>query len=490
MKNRIVASIVGVLVVSLTMAQQIQYDINFEPNENHGEINYWRTFEGPNPVVQIIDNPDTDNGTVPVTKVLELIVDQNSACYAGVENIHSTLGTWTLDASVSSNLSLSLDINSSIPEGRIGIKMVNQTNGTVFEITDDQGDYYVADEWQTLTWDISNGAISGENNNIDQIIVFADWRCSGVPTPRTEDVTLLIDNISWGANQITGFPEPSCSNGIQDGDESGVDCGGSCTEDCIPDPPFSAPQYGSIGSDLYVYSDIVGPSVENFLFNSFGGNGVYTEIDIQSDGNMTGKLFNLDYFGSQWNPADASPYNYVHLDYFATTATDFKFFLIDDSLSQTVCCGNPAEPFYSFGPGGDEPIINGQWTSVFIPLTHFSNFNSGWDGTDLKQTKFTGNGIVYFDNIYFSTENILGLEEFSNLVYNVYPNPTDSIWIFSSKTNEITKIELYDIGGKLIKSVTSNSNEVKLNAVSFNPGIYLAKVYSKSDFEIKQLIKK
>jgi hypothetical protein len=54
----------------ISYGQQAQYNIGFEPTYN-GTINYWSTFESPNPTARIIDNPDTDNGTVPVAKVLE-----------------------------------------------------------------------------------------------------------------------------------------------------------------------------------------------------------------------------------------------------------------------------------------------------------------------------------------------------------------------------------------------------------------------------------
>lgn len=68
-------------------------------------------------------------------------MNQNSACYAGAINEQGILGTWVLDGAVLSNLSLSMDINSDLPIGRIGVKMVNATDGTVFEISDAQGDY-------------------------------------------------------------------------------------------------------------------------------------------------------------------------------------------------------------------------------------------------------------------------------------------------------------------------------------------------------------
>jgi hypothetical protein len=488
MKNTTL-SIIVLLFVSLCFGQQIQYNIGFETTDNDGVINYWRTFESPNPIAQIIDNPDTDGGTVPVTKVMQLDVDQNSACYAGVINQHGTLGTWVLDASVPSNLTLSVDINSSLSQGRVGVKMVNATDGTVFEISDAQGDYSGAGQWQTLTWNIASGASSGDNINIDQIVVFADWRCDGGVSPRPSNVTLLIDNISWGANKLSDPPAPSCSNGLEDGDETGVDCGGSCPNSCIPDPPTSAPQFGSTGTDLYVYSELQGPSVTNFIFNSFGGSGAYSEIDIEADGNLTGKLFNLDFFGSQWNPVDTTPYTYVHLDYYATTSSQFEFFLIDDSLSQTVCCGNPAEPFYGFGPSADEPLVQGQWVSVFIPLSHFSNFNSGWDGTDIKQTKFTGNGTVYFDNIYFTTENALSTETFNPNSISVYPNPTRDFWHIEALNSEITKIEVFDILGKKIKSIEPSNSEALVDSSELNTGVYFATIETKIGKSVLRLIK-
>ena len=479
-----------ILLFSNLTAQQTQYNIGFEPVDNDGFINYWRTFESPDPVAQIIDNPDTDGGSVPITKVLQLNVNQNSACYAGVINFHGTLGTWVLDAGVSSNLTLSMDVNSDLPNGRIGIKMVNATDGAVFDITDAQGDYTGAGQWHTLTWNIAAGASSGENINIDQIVVYADWRCNG-GVARPSDVTLLVDNITWGANKLSDPPGPSCTNNIQDGDETDVDCGGSCPNTCIPDPPTSAPQFGSTGTDLYVYSDITGPSVTNFIFSSFGGSGTFSEIDIEMNGNMTGKLLDLDYFGSQWDPVDATTsYTYVHLDYFATTASEFEFFLIDDSLSQTVCCGNPAEPYYGFGPSGDQPLIQGQWVSVFIPLSHFSNFNAGWDGTDIKQTKFTGNGTIYFDNIYFSTQNSLSTTEFIDTAFAVYPNPTNSYWNFESKDKIITKIELFDVLGKKIQSFTPNKNSTSIDGRHLKTGIYFAKLYSNNNDQVIRLIKK
>lgn len=187
---------------------------------------------------------------------------------------------------------------------------------------------------------------------------------------------------------------------------------------------------------------------------------------------------------------DATPYTYVHLDYFATTASRFEFFLIDDSLSETVCCGNPAEPFYGFGSSADAPLVQGQWVSVFIPLSHFSNFNPGWDGTDLKQTKFTGDGTIYFDNIYFSTDNSLGFNEFTQSAFKVYPNPSGQDWVLTTNNLVVSKIEVFDILGKKVKTMNTHSQNITIGGSDLKSGMYLAKVYSEQGINTLRLVKK
>ncbi len=196
-----------ILLISLTgYSQQQIYNLGFEPGTNDGTLTTWTTFENPSPGFEIITNPDPDGtNTSATTKVLKLSLAQGAECYSGVINFHGTLGTWNLDGAVTSNLSLSMDVNRSIVDGNIGIKFANATDGTLFEIKDSQGAVASANTWETLTWDISEGASSGNNVNIDQIVVFIDWRCSGEPA-RPSDIELLVDNITWGANKLTDPP--------------------------------------------------------------------------------------------------------------------------------------------------------------------------------------------------------------------------------------------------------------------------------------------
>jgi hypothetical protein len=77
----------------------------------------------------------------------------------------------------------------------------------------------------------------------------------------------------------------------------------------------------------------------------------------------------------------------VHLDYWTYNASTLKFFLVSSGPKET--------PF----------IIDVQqqsWQSLIIPLSAFSNV----DLTDIFQIKIKGNGTVYLDNTYFSSDAV------------------------------------------------------------------------------------
>lgn len=285
---------------------------------------------------------------------------------------------------------------------------------------------------------------------------------------------------------------PTCDDGIQNGSETGVDCGGPDCAPCIFDPTSGPTNNGSTGSDFYIYSGLSANENESdfagFNLVDFNGGVTISVEDLAGDNVI--KVTNLDFFGSGLgeNFNATGTYTYVHLNYYATTSTGFNFSLVDDSLSQTVCCGNPAEPFYRFGDGQDAPLVLGEWVSVFIPLSHFNNFNNDWDGTDIKQTLITGNGTVYIDNIYFSTTNSLGVNEFETASFKAYPNPTSNQWEIASNEN-IVKIGLYDILGKQVLDLIPNANNVTIDASLLKTGVYFARIESVNGSETIKLIK-
>lgn len=475
--------------ISLGFSQQQQYNLGFEPSTPSGIIANWTGFENNSPALSIVTNPDPDGvNTSATTKVMQVNMVQAADCYAGIVNFHSTLGTWQLDAGVPSNLTLSMKVNKSFV-GKVGIKFANATNGTVFQITDNQGLVSNVNEWVTLTWNIS-GFNAGDNVNVDQVVVFVDWRCTA-ETARPSGGQLLIDDITWGANKLTDPPVPTCTDGIQNGTETGVDCGGSCSV-CILDPIVSAvvPTIPAVNV-LSVYSETypVANTVSSFNFNAFQGSGTISQVDIQTNGNNSGRINSLSYYGAQWTPVNVSAYNYVHIDYYATSSNNFNFYLIDATAG--IPGGNPSEPKYSFGgTTPDAPLVKGSWQSVFIPLSHFDNFNSGsfsYDLNDIFQWKFDGNGNVYFDNIYFSTTN-LSTAKFEASNIRMYPNPaTTNFTIDADKAVE--KVSVHNLLGQEVLSKTPKNQFVNLDISSLQVGVYIVKVTIDGNVSTSRIIK-
>lgn len=47
-------------------------------------------------------------------------------------------------------------------------------------------------------------------------------------------LAVIFGGIAYGAYAVFLKPSPTCSDGIQNGGESGVDCGGACNKECLP----------------------------------------------------------------------------------------------------------------------------------------------------------------------------------------------------------------------------------------------------------------
>ncbi|WP_298894989.1 T9SS type A sorting domain-containing protein [uncultured Psychroserpens sp.] len=318
----------------------------------------------------------------------------------------------------------------------------------------------------------------------------------GAPEPTCMDGVQngMETGVDCGGPDCPTCPE-TCDDGIQNQDETGVDCGGASCPACPPaGPTMAAPEFPSTGTDLYVYSGLPGSSVGNFNFYAFGNVGV-PEVDIEMNGNNAGRIEGGGFFfyGAQWDAEDlvAGGYQFVHLNYYATTTTEFNFFLIDATAG--IGGGAAEEPRYRFGgPTPDSPIVTGSWQSVFIPLQHFLDHtpSSGtYDLNDIFQWKFDGNGEVYFDNIFFSTSNTLGAEEFTRNEFSVFPNPTTNNWTVIG-TQDIESIRIYDVLGKQVVNVTPNANETQIDGSNLKAGLYFAKISSATGSKTIKLVKK
>ena len=460
--------------ISLGYSQQQQYNLGFEPSTPSGVIANWAGFENNAPSLSIVTNPDPDGvNTSATTKVLQVDMIQAADCYAGTVNFHGTLGTWKLDAAVPSNLTLSMKVNKSIV-GKVGIKFANATNGTVFEITDNQGLVSTVNQWVTLTWNIS-GFNVGDNVNVDQMVVFIDWRCAEAARP--SGVQLLIDDITWGANKLTDPVVPTCTDGIQNGTETGVDCGGSCSPCSNPEPVVAAPTPPArVATDVVsIFSNAYANVSLSELPAGFSQLGVFTPMDIV--GNNTWKITACEFIGMVTNYGtgiDLSAMEKMHIDYWTPNINPISVKIVN-----TIDGGESVAPLGA--------TVTGSWQSIDIDMSAFV-------GGISNKTKITqllidpsAPSTLFIDNFYFY-KNSLSTTKFEASNIKMYPNPTTTNFtIDAGKTVE--KVSIHNLLGQEVLFKTPNSQLVTLDISNLNVGVYIVKVTIDGNISSSRIIK-
>ncbi|BCY27933.1 M4 family metallopeptidase [Flavobacterium okayamense] len=96
---------------------------------------------------------------------------------------------------------------------------------------------------------------------------------------------------------------------------------------------------------------------------------------------------------------------------------------------------------------------------------------------------------VNVDNFLIS--GTLSNESFNTNEILVYPNPSKGIYNISLGTNQLEKIEVYDINGRLILNQNSfeNSFETKIDLSNASTGVYFIKISAEGKNFVKRIVK-
>ena len=173
----------------------------------------------------------------------------------------------------------------------------------------------------------------------------------------------------------------------------------------------------------------------------------------------------------------------MNIDYYTSYATQLRIILIEN------VGGAITEYFYELP--SQEPFVYDSWTRVNIELSYFENL--GFDKSNFFQYKIgtesnLNPGIVFYDNLYFH-QNVLGTSDFEISEVSVYPNPTSDVWNISTISQEITSIEVFDMLGKNVLSISPNSTEAVIDGAGLNTGLYIAQVNTNSGVRTFKLLK-
>ncbi len=199
---------------------------------------------------------------------------------------------------------------------------------------------------------------------------------------------VFIDNVS--VVEVVN----TCSNGVQDGTETGVDCGGTCAPCSTSAPTTNAPTPSHLQANVVsVFSDSY-TSIATNMNPNWGQSGSVNPNFTVTTGNNILAYTNFNYQGTDVTATNLSAMEYLHVDVWS-----------DANPGSTILKVSPI----SNAGGASEFLvtinhIQGQWYSVDIPKSAFT----GMTWTNVYQMKFAANGPgssvpanFYFDNIYF-----------------------------------------------------------------------------------------
>lgn len=324
---------------------------------------------------------------------------------------------------------------------------------------------------------------------------------SGNPTGGMSG-TYIIDNMSLGAD-----PVPTCSDGIQNQDETGIDCGGVCPDTCpetcsdgimnqdetgidcggvcspCPAPPASAaptPPNRPAADVISLYSDAYTDVASNFDAAWCGANSWSEEMIA---GNPTAAYLGNACQGIVLDAGvDATTFTRLHVDVYIQAGTDVTSSVFNLKFVQQP--GGAAVEVL-LNAASTPPLIAGSWISVDVPvdLSIMTGFKEFGITSNL-------NNEVWYDNLYAHKGTTLSVDDNALSRFRAYPNPTQDSWTIKSGNNtQIKSIEVFDILGKTIQSLTPNSSEAMIDSANLRAGLYLAKVKTANGLQSLRLVK-
>ncbi len=223
-------------------------------------------------------------------------------------------------------------------------------------------------------------------------------------------------------------------------------------------------------------------------FNNFDG-GTATVVDVsgaQANGNSSTKMAKIVRDGGQsWAGAYlnlAAPLNFTTGKYItlkvwteAPIGTSMQMKLERQSgggsfdlATPTTVTGDWETLYWDFSSQG---------ASTYDKLVFMFDIGNVGDGSNTST--------FYFDDVQQTNTLSTSTIELSGI--RVYPNPSKRIINIDSGSNPLTKVEIYTLLGKRIKSLNSNLDQINIEDLS--SGLYLMKLYSGYSSTVRKIMK-
>ena len=389
----------------------------------------WNVFENAdNPPLEFVANPDP-SGINTSAMVAKFTARDTNAGAAPYAGLESQHGgnIGTFDLTSENALVNIMVYKTKISD--VGIKFATPSGGALPEI---KVANTLINQWELITIDFSSYIGLGETTGLDQIIVFPDF------INRTADDIIYFDNITFGIPVLNPIDLPITFEDDQTPTFS--DFNGSSTL-LIPNPDASGANTSATVAQNTVPANAAFAGV-NFQVDN---------IDITTD-----KVFSL----SVWSSLPNIPV-LLKLENASGVNTERAAVTTTTNAWETIT--------FDFT---DE----GQLT--YQSVTIFMNFNM----TD------TADQVYYWDTLTLGEP--LGVSENTLANITLYPNPATSVVVLQA-SQEIATIQVLNILGQRISSVTVNNTTSTINVSDLSAGTYIANVlFSNGNTQNINFIKK
>ena len=391
-----------------------------------------------NPALEFVANPNTIGNTSAITAKLTT----KSAGQAWALAYSDGIGNFTFDANnslvkmwVRKNVATDVAVKFEIPMG------INKEVKATTTVTN--GD------WEELSFDFS----SVIGSTYSRIVIIPDFLA------RSSDNIVYFDQITFNA----GTPPATPSSG--------------------------APAPTKADSDVYSFFGNTYTNTAPSSFSQSWGDG--TVSDYTAGTEVVKKYAALDFQAiSLSSNVDLSNYTHIHVDVWTPIANAFGV------------------KFQDFGADGVDEFPNVD-DSEYEVQSSTTQSSEAWIGHDFAISDFTGltrtanlgqiqillgsaaggtKGDVYIDNLYLYKAPTAGSEVYSLNSVKMHPNPANGIVKFSTASNEVLSVSVYNLLGKQVIPVQTLQSELDISSLS--PGVFILAITKSENKITKKLIVK
>ncbi len=348
--------------------------------------------------------------------------------------------------------------------------------------------------WETLSFNFSEGLDGTTTANGEYAVLrfYPLWSQAGGyagqgATQCVSDapITIYIDNIIGTAPAAA-----TCDDGIQNGDETGVDCGGSICDACPPPPsPEVLEDFDGPAPTVNVTD---GPLLSATITTDPAGRAGGNVLEIVSA--AAGDPWQAANLLMQNNMIDLTSDTTVSVDVYSLSPINVLAKVIDagatDSATDSAHGGTGWETLlFDFSDWKDNTgAPDGQYGTIAF----FPSWVGGGNGNNGVNNDWNDpvDGITFYvDDITAVAGITLSTEGLEITSFKVFPNPTSNNWTVKTKNQDISSIQVFDILGKNVLSLTPNAREAKIDASRLTTGLYFAHIETISGVSSVKLVK-